>query len=93
MGRGKVTRRIVVEYTQKLTRDKIRGERRLVPELDRIISWRKEPDGRLVWKEVKCPQNSWYGIKGYYGTLGLPVLFYNKDKNRWHKNLPETMNL
>ena len=86
------SRRIVVEYDMKEKRDKVRGERRLNPEVKRIISWRKE-DGVMKWKQLKCPQNTFYGIKGYYGTLGLPVLFYNLTKNQWHKGLPKSVNL
>ena len=91
MGRDN-SRRIVVEYDMKEKRDKVRGERRLNPEVKRIISWRKE-DGVMKWKQLKCPQNTFYGIKGYYGTLGLSVLFYNRNRKRMEKTLPTSVNL
>jgi len=91
MGRDNL-RRIVVEYTMNLKHDRMTSERRLNPEVKRIISWRKE-DGEMKWKQLQCPQKSFYGIKGYYGTLGMQVLFYNVDKNDWHKNLPKSVNL
>ena len=86
-------RRIVVEYNMIQSTDRIRNERRLNPEVKRIISWKGGTNQPTQWKELQCPQKSFYGIKGYYGTLGLPVLFYNVDKKTWHKDLPKSVNL
>jgi len=86
-------RRIVVEYTMKERRDRIRGNRSLHPEPKRIISWSQGSATSSRWKEVKCPQNTFFGIKGYYNTLGIPVLFYNVDKKEWHNDLPKSVNL
>ncbi len=93
MGRGKLVRRIVVEYTMNEKRDRIRGDRSLHPQPKRIISWTQGKDNRMDWKVITCPQNTFYGIKGYYNTLGIPVLFYNVGKNQWHKDLPKSVNL
>jgi len=86
MGKG-IVRRIVVEYDVVKERDIKMGRSSTKSVFKRIISWRGE-GGKMTWKEVKCPQNTFYGIKGYYNTLGVSVLFYNRTTNKWHKNLP-----
>ena len=43
------------------------------PVFKRIISVNQ--DGKMTWKEIKCPQNLSHGMKGYYNTLGVSVLF------------------
>ncbi len=58
MGGRKVVRRIVVEYTMREKRDKIRAERSLHPEPKRIISWTQGKDNRMNWKLITCPQNT-----------------------------------
>lgn len=86
MGKG-IVRRIVVEYDVVKERDIKMGRSETKSLIKRIISWKGE-HGKMTWKEIKCPQNTFYGIKGYYNTLGVSVLFYNRTKNKWHKNLP-----
>lgn len=89
-----VYRQIVVEYDEVMEHDKTWGHRKLVPVKNRIISWRKEKeDTPLGWKEIKCPQNTFYGIKGYYETLGVPVLFYNRNRKEMEKSIPKSKNL
>jgi len=89
-----IYRQIVVEYDMVLEEDRAWGKRTLVPIKHRIISWRKEgEDTPLKWKEINCPQNSFHGIKGYYNTLGVPVLFYNRNRKQMEKTLPTSVNL
>tara|TARA_B100000902_G_scaffold387641_1_gene432052 strand:- start:674 stop:955 length:282 start_codon:yes stop_codon:yes gene_type:complete len=89
-----VYRQIVVEYDEVMEYDKTWGKRKLVPVKNRIISWRKETeDSSLAWKEIKCPQQTFHGIKGYYNTLGVPVIFYNRNRNQMEKSLPTSVNL
>lgn len=86
MGKG-IVRRIVIEYDEVKNRNVAMGRSSIDPVFKRIISWLHK-DGEMTWKEIKCPQKSFYGMKGYYNTLGVSVLFYNRTKNEWHKNLP-----
>ena len=86
MGKG-IVRRIVIEYDEVKNRNVAMGRSSIDPVFKRIISW-LPMDGEMTWKEIKCPQKSFYGMKGYYNTLGVSVLFYNRTKNEWHKNLP-----
>ena len=82
MGRGKV-RSIVIEYDEKLSFDSL--ERKAI--FNRIISWTSQ-EGKTHWKQLKCPQNTFHGMRGYYRTLGLDVQFYNRTTNKFHRNLP-----
>lgn len=86
MGKG-IVRRIVIEYDVVVHHNDVMAKSMKKPVFKRIISWVSK-DGKMTWKEIKCPQNSFYGMKGYYNTLGVSVLFYNRTTNEWHKNLP-----
>ena len=82
-----VGRSIVVEYRPEKLMVGDYNKIELRPVLERIISW-KNDGGKLSWKEIKCPQSSFPSIKGYYNTMGLPVVFFNKSSNAWSKSPP-----
>ncbi len=84
---SKVGRSIVVEYRPQKMRVGDYNSIQLNPVLERIISWTNK-DGKMSWKEIKCPQSSFVGMKGYYNTMGLPVMFFNKASNAWSKSPP-----
>jgi len=86
MGRDKL-RSIVIEYDEVIQHNRAYGIKQRKAVFKRIISWTSK-GGNTEWKIVKCPQNSFYGMKGYYGTLGLDVQFYNRTTNKFHRNLP-----
>ena len=87
-------RQVVVEYDEVVEHDRAWGTRTINPVKHRIISWRKDTeDSPLGWKEITCPQNTFYGIKGYYNTLGVPVLFYNRNRKEMEKSIPKSKNL
>ena len=79
-------RSIAVEYTPKRVKHG-EGMYEYRPVLDRIISWTNQ-NGSMSWKEIKCPQESFDSIKGYYQTLGLPVVFLNRATNVWSNSPP-----
>lgn len=79
-------RSIAVEYTPKRIKVKD-GSYQFHPILDRIISWTNQ-DGSMSWKEIKCPQKTFDSIRGYYQTLGLPVVFHNRATNVWSNSPP-----
>jgi|TARA_R110000824_G_scaffold196955_11_gene380239 hypothetical protein len=86
--RGNPSRQIVIEYNVVKKHDATWDKTTIKNIPYRIISWTRTDDGKLAWKELKCPQTTFYGIQGYYRTLGLPVIFYNRDTKKMHKNLP-----
>lgn len=87
-------RQIVVEYNEVERRKEAYGEKERIAIPFRIISWRKDgEESPLVWKEIQCPQKTFFGINGYYGTLGLGVQFYNRTTKKMHKDPPKSVNL
>ena len=86
MGKGKV-RSIVIEYDSFEERNVAMGRTVKKNTIRRIISWPSK-NGKTNWKELKCPQNSFHGVSGYYRTLGLDVQFYNRTTKTFHRNLP-----
>ena len=84
---------IVVEYDTVVEIDSNWGQKMVKPVLKRIINWKKSPEGKLVWKETKCPQKSFVSIKGYYDTMKTPVTFYNREKQQMENYPPKMMNL
>jgi hypothetical protein len=88
-----INNQIVIEYDTHIEYDKTWGNKSIVPKLYRIISWKRSPDGQLHWKEIKCPQTTFSSMKGYYNTLSVPVVFYNKDKGTMENSIPDSVNL
>jgi hypothetical protein len=88
-----INNQIVIEYDTHIESDGQWGNETKVPQLYRIISWKRSPDGELQWKEIKCPQNTFGSMKGYYNTLSVPVVFYNRDKGTMENSIPVPVNL
>ena len=84
---------IVIEYDTSIKFNSHTGKETLIPKLYRIISWKKSPDGQLHWKEIRCPQNTFESMKGYYEAMSVPVVFYNKDKGTMENSIPDSVNL
>ena len=70
-------RRIVIEYDVVVRHNDVMAKSMKQPVFKRIISWVNQ-DGKMTWKEIKCPQKSFYGMKGHwefqsYFTIGLQM--------------------
>ena len=85
--RDSLKRQIVVEYDIKRIPNPQSGSLQLKPILKRIVSWTNK-NGKMSWKEISCPQKTFFGINGYYETLRVPVVFYNRSSKQWMEHPP-----
>jgi hypothetical protein len=88
-----INNQIVIEYDTHIESDGQWGNETKVPQLYRIISWKRSPNGELQWKQITCPQDTFASMKGYYNTLSVPVVFYNRDNGTMENSIPVPVNL
>ena len=89
-----INNQVVIEYNMEIIKDATwSNNTRAVPKLYRIISWKRSKDGQLHWKQINCPQKDFQSMKGYYNTLSVPVVFYNRDKGTMENSVPISVNL